>query len=57
MEKQPQAHIGKSCLPREEPPWYSSHQLFGGSREVHIEHAGQQYRLRITRQNKLILTK
>lgn len=32
-------------------------ELFLGGREVHIEHQGQLYRLRITRQNKLILTK
>lgn len=32
-------------------------ELLGGRNEVHILHAGQIYRLRITRQNKLILTK
>ena len=31
--------------------------LLGGARELHIEHAGALYRLRITRQDKLILTK
>jgi len=31
--------------------------LFKGGREVVIQHDGQTYRLRITRQNKLILTK
>jgi hemin uptake protein HemP len=31
--------------------------LFRGSREVWIEHAGVRYRLRITRRNKLILQK
>lgn len=31
--------------------------LMGDENEVLIEHAGQSYRLRITRQNKLILTK
>lgn len=31
--------------------------LFQGGREVVIQHDGQIYRLRITRQNKLILTK
>ncbi len=34
-----------------------SQQLFQGQREICIEHAGQAYRLRITRQGKLILTK
>jgi len=34
-----------------------SQELFGCHKEMTIEHAGQEYRLRITRQNKLILTK
>jgi hemin uptake protein HemP len=32
-------------------------QLFRGSKEVWIEHAGVRYRLRITRRNRLILQK
>ena len=36
--------------------WFS-HELFGSTQEILIEHAGQEYRLRITRQGKLILTK
>ena len=35
----------------------TSGQLFDGSGEVVILHNGAQYRLRITRQDKLILTK
>jgi len=35
----------------------SSQQLFQGRQEICIEHTGQIYRLRITRQGKLILTK
>ena len=31
--------------------------LFKGKQEIVIRHDGQEYRLRITRQNKLILTK
>lgn len=31
--------------------------LFKGTTAVEIEHAGQRYVLRITRENKLILTK
>ncbi|WP_432740603.1 hemin uptake protein HemP [Methylobacter sp. G7] len=31
--------------------------LFGTAREIVIEHAGEEYRLRLTRQGKLILTK
>lgn len=34
-----------------------SEQLLGGYREVIIEHAGDEYRLRLTSQGKLILTK
>lgn len=34
-----------------------SQQLFCGEREIVITHDGQSYRLSITRQNKLILTK
>jgi len=32
-------------------------ELFGGEREIWIEHQGVRYRLRITRRNKLILQK
>ncbi|EGW21666.1 hemin uptake protein HemP [Methylobacter tundripaludum] len=35
----------------------NSAELFNTSREVVIEHAGEEYRLRLTRQDKLILTK
>ena len=34
-----------------------SAELFGSSQEIIIIHAGEQYRLRITANNKLILTK
>ena len=34
-----------------------SQALFAGAQEVVIAHGGEQYRLRITRQGKLILTK
>jgi len=36
---------------------YSSAELFGGDREVWIEHRGELYRLRITASGKLYLTK
>lgn len=39
------------------PATIASAALFAGQREVHILHQGEQYRLRITRQDKLILTK
>jgi hemin uptake protein HemP len=34
-----------------------SSRLLAGSREIVIDHAGQEYRLRLTRNDKLILTK
>ena len=40
-----------------EPRTIDAEELFRGSREVWIEHAGVRYRLRITRRNKLILQK
>jgi hemin uptake protein HemP len=39
------------------PPVWQSRDLFQGCQEVIIQHDGQDYRLRITQQNKLILTK
>ena len=39
------------------PNRISSKTLFNGATEIIIEHAEQEYRLRITRLNKLILTK
>lgn len=38
-------------------PLISSEQLFAHCKALLIEHNGQQYRLQITKQNKLILTK
>ena len=40
-----------------EQPRLNSEQLFQGRNVVEIEHAGQCYLLRLTRENKLILTK
>jgi hemin uptake protein HemP len=39
------------------PRMVSSQTLFQGAREIGIEHAGSLYRLKITRQGKLILNK
>ncbi|MCB1736991.1 MAG: hemin uptake protein HemP [Gammaproteobacteria bacterium] len=39
------------------PMQIESKTLFRGTREICIQHAGHQYRLRITRSGKLILTK
>ena len=35
----------------------TSEMLFSGARELVIKHAGEDYRLRLTNQGKLILTK
>jgi hemin uptake protein HemP len=35
----------------------SSEQLMAGAREIAIRHEGQEYRLQVTRNGKLILTK
>ena len=39
------------------PPVIDSQTLFGCANEIRLRHRGQEYRLRITRQDKLILTK
>jgi hemin uptake protein HemP len=39
------------------PKLVSSQELFGKDRQILIEHAGAVYRLQITKQGKLILTK
>ena len=38
-------------------PVVRSEQLFGAAREIIIKHGDEEYRLRITRADKLILTK
>lgn len=38
-------------------PVHESSELFRAGKEILIRHAGELYRLRLTRQNKLILTK
>ncbi len=38
-------------------PRLESEQILRGNNTVEIEHAGQRYLLRVTRENKLILTK
>jgi hemin uptake protein HemP len=45
------------AVPSAGPPRVESRHLFAGGPEVLIAHEGEQYRLRITRQGKLILTK
>ncbi|MGL6070685.1 hemin uptake protein HemP [Craterilacuibacter sp.] len=54
--------MNKTCpTPQTAPPGdtviLKSLQLFSSGREVRIDHAGEIYRLRLTSNNKLILTK
>ena len=39
------------------PPYLLSTELFGADDQIVIVHRGQEYRLRITKEHKLILTK
>lgn len=39
------------------PPEYHTETLFAGRREIVIHHAGAAYRMKITKQGKLILNK
>jgi len=57
MEKPQETDVGKLPATMASTPSFESRELFRGHREVYIEHAGQCYRLQITRLNKLILTK
>ena len=54
-------HVPQSNRAAPSPPQNArridSHRLLAGGRELVIDHAGQEYRLRLTRNDKLILTK
>ncbi|CBL46185.1 Hypothetical protein HDN1F_26020 [gamma proteobacterium HdN1] len=52
-----QAGVHGRALRRNGKPCLSSRELLGESQELLIEHDGYCYSLRITKQNKLILTK
>lgn len=45
------------ALPADDPRRVSSEELLRGARVLVIEHAGQSYRLLVTRNDKLILQK
>lgn len=57
----PTGEASLRIAPREQassaPRRFDSRALFGDAQEVRIEHFGQEYRLRRTRNGKLILTK
>ncbi|MGU3576803.1 hemin uptake protein HemP [Brucellaceae bacterium C25G] len=48
---------GAKGLTQDDLKTYGSGELFDGAKEVGIRHAGSVYRLKITRQGKLILNK
>ena len=51
-----QASVAREAAPRESVR-IASTELFRGRREIVIVHRGQEYRLHITKADKLILTK
>ena len=55
----PAPHAVSTASPQGSQParQMQSNTLFDGAREVRIDHYGQEYRLRQTRNGKLILTK
>ncbi len=50
-------HPSQAAANSADRPRVDSEQLLRGAPAVEIEHAGQRYLLRVTRENKLILTK
>lgn len=58
-EKSPPSPSDEKAPPEKASPRpiYTTGQLFGKTREITITHRGECYQLRITRQEKLILTK
>ena len=48
---------GSQNLHRSAKQRFSTSEIFKGDSEVLIEHAGDEYRLRITKKGRLILTK
>ena len=57
QDKQDTRAAPGEASPRQPQGRYDTATLFGGRREILIQHGDQVYRLRITRQGKLILTK
>jgi len=54
LHTQPNANSTRQALPQRR---LTSEALMAGAREVILEHRGEQYRLRVTSNGKLILTK
>tara|TARA_B110000014_G_C19946149_1_gene489593 strand:+ start:66 stop:239 length:174 start_codon:yes stop_codon:yes gene_type:complete len=57
MVDESQDGIEQPTEPPGSPRKWESAELFGDSKLIHIEHTGETYQLRITRQGKLILNK
>lgn len=58
LSASPSPPIAPQLVPEtESPPTYDSESLLRGVREVLIRHHGEVYRLRLTRNDKLILHK
>jgi hemin uptake protein HemP len=57
MRPMHQAHPIPPVLPQPQPPVVCLTTLLGERRELVIEHGGERYRLSLTRNGKLILTK
>jgi hemin uptake protein HemP len=54
----PSASKSAGLMPKQQTPAViDTTEMFAGGTEVRVLHRGQEYRLRITRQGKLILTK
>jgi len=53
----PSSHADRPASAAAPAPRIDSLRLLAGGRELVIDHAGQEYRLRLTRNDKLILTK
>ncbi|OPH34761.1 hemin uptake protein HemP [Moraxella atlantae] len=52
-------HLLNRVIPQAQTalPTLQSQHLFAMSKEIRIQHGGEEYRLRLTRNNRLILTK
>lgn len=57
LSKPGAAQAGGGPPPAALTPRIDSHELLRGGRLIEIFHVGQRYTLRLTRENKLILTK
>lgn len=54
---QPKPDNASKPMPAFQTETIEAHRIFQGKQEIQISHNGERYRLRITRSNKLILTK